>query len=179
MNYANIVWASTYKSKLEELYCHQKHAARIINFKDRFTHAQPVLDDMKPLNIVHINLFHIICFMFKCKKKIPPPIFHSLFTPKSENKYNIRSRGELTELLHRKKLPSLTLTIVVHIYEINSFMIISYAKFTAIIPQENQEIHIDVSWYRTIFLIFLILINPLSPHVSLFNSPKISLFRWV
>ena len=89
LNYANIAWASTYKSKLEGLYRRQKHAARIINFKDRFTHTQPLLHNMKSLNIFQINLFHIIFFIFKCKKKIAPPIFHDLFTPKPENKYNI------------------------------------------------------------------------------------------
>ena len=41
--------------------------------------------------------------MFKCKKKIAPPIFHNLFTPIPENKYNIRSRGKLTEPFYRKK----------------------------------------------------------------------------
>ena len=55
MNYANITWARPYKSKLEGLYCHQKHAAHIINFKDKFTHAQPLLHDMKSLNIFQIN----------------------------------------------------------------------------------------------------------------------------
>ena len=103
LNYANIAWASTYKSKLEGLYRHQKHAARIINFKDRFTDAQPLLHNMKALNIFQINLFHIIFFMFKCKKKIAPPIFHNLFTPIPENEYNIRSRGKLTEPFYRKK----------------------------------------------------------------------------
>ena len=98
LNYANIAWASTYKSNLEGIYCYQKHAARIINFKDKFTHAQPLFQDKKAWNIFQINLFHIIYFMFKCKEKIVPPIFHSLFTPKPEKKYNkFQSRGKLTE----------------------------------------------------------------------------------
>ena len=80
---------STYKSKSEGLNCHQKHAPRIINFKDRFTHDQPLLYDMKALNNFQINLFHIIFFMFKCKKKIALPILHNLFMPKPEYKYNI------------------------------------------------------------------------------------------
>ena len=42
--------------------------------------------------------------MFKCKMKIAPPIFHSLFTPKPENKYNSRSKGKLKEPFYRKKL---------------------------------------------------------------------------
>ena len=41
--------------------------------------------------------------MFKCKEKIAPPIFHSLFTLKPENKYNIRSRVKLAESFYRKK----------------------------------------------------------------------------
>ena len=55
LNYANIAWASTYKIKLEGLYQHQKHAAHMINFKDRFTHVQPLLHSMKTLNIFQIN----------------------------------------------------------------------------------------------------------------------------
>ena len=58
---------------------------------------------MKTLDIFQTNLFHIIFFMFKCKKKIAPPIFHNLFTPKPENKYNIRSRGKLAKPFYRKK----------------------------------------------------------------------------
>ena len=124
LNYENIAWASTNKSKSEGLYRHQKHVARIINFKDRFTHAQPLLHNMKALNIFQINLFHIIFFMFKCKKKIAPPIFHNLFTPIPENKHNIRSKGKLTMPFCRKNVANLTLTIVVHIYGMNSLMII-------------------------------------------------------
>ena len=48
LNSANITWASACKSKLEGLYHHQKYAARIISFKDRFTPAQLLLHDMKP-----------------------------------------------------------------------------------------------------------------------------------
>ena len=76
LNYANIIWASTYKSKFEGLYCHQIHAIQTINLKNKFTHVQPLRHDMKALSIFQINSFHIICFMFKCKGKIAPPIFH-------------------------------------------------------------------------------------------------------
>ena len=41
--------------------------------------------------------------MFKCKKNIAPPIFHNLFTPKLENKYNIQSRGRLTKPFYETK----------------------------------------------------------------------------
>ena len=41
--------------------------------------------------------------MFKCKKKIAPPIFHNLVTPIPENKYNIRSKAKLAKPFYRKK----------------------------------------------------------------------------
>ena len=41
--------------------------------------------------------------MFKYKDKIAPPIFHGLFTPKPENKHNIRSKGKLTRPFYRKR----------------------------------------------------------------------------
>ena len=58
---------------------------------------------MKPLSIFQINLFHAIFFMFKCKEKIAAPIFLNLFTPKPENKCNIRLRRKLTEPFYSKK----------------------------------------------------------------------------
>ena len=46
VNYANIVWAITSKSKLERLYRCQKHTDRVIYHKDRSTHASPILNDL-------------------------------------------------------------------------------------------------------------------------------------
>ena len=53
-----------YRRTSEGLYHHQKHAARIINFKDRFTHAQPLLHEMKSPDhlsnkFISHNLFHV------------------------------------------------------------------------------------------------------------------------
>ena len=138
LNYANIAWSSPYKNKLEGLYRHQKHAALIINFEDRFIYAQPPLHDMKSQNIFQINLFLIIYFMFKCKKKIACPIFHSLFLPKPENKCNIRSRGKLTEPFYGKKnVPSSNWLSWSTFMEWTRSWEFSFTKFTAIIPQEN------------------------------------------
>ena len=44
LNYTSIAWASTNKSKLQTLYRHQKHAARIISFKDKLTSANHYLN---------------------------------------------------------------------------------------------------------------------------------------
>ena len=61
-NYANIAWARTSKSKLERLYRCQKHAARVIYHKNRYTHASPLLNDMKALNFILVKYFQYSVF---------------------------------------------------------------------------------------------------------------------
>ena len=65
VNYANIAWVSTSKSKPERLYRCQKHAVRVIYHKDRYTRASPLLNDMKALNVFKLNIFNILCFVYK------------------------------------------------------------------------------------------------------------------
>ena len=79
LNYGNIAWGSTCKTNLISLYRSQKHAIRVINFKNRYTHTKPLFEEMKILNIYQINVFKVICFMFKCKLKLSPPIFHNIY----------------------------------------------------------------------------------------------------
>ena len=93
VNYANIAWTSTSKSKLERLYRCQKHAAHVIYHKDRYTHASPLLNDMKALNVFQLNIFNILCFMYKCKQNLNPPLFRNIFTHKQ--KPNMRSEMKI------------------------------------------------------------------------------------
>ena len=51
LNYTNIAWASTNKSKLQAFHRHQKHAARIINFKGKFTSAKPLLEKINAMAV--------------------------------------------------------------------------------------------------------------------------------
>ena len=97
INYANIAWGSTNKSKLEPLYRQQKHVARLINFKDRFTHAKPLLIELKVLNIYELNIFNVICFMFKCKNNISPVPFHNLYNKKEKTKYILRNDNNICQ----------------------------------------------------------------------------------
>ena len=43
LNYANIAWASTYKTKLETIHFYQKHAVRIVFNEDKLTQFRPLL----------------------------------------------------------------------------------------------------------------------------------------
>ena len=68
VNYANITWASTSKSKLERLYRCQKHAVRVIYHKDRYTQASPLLNDMKALNVFKLNIFKFFVLCINVSK---------------------------------------------------------------------------------------------------------------
>ena len=50
-----------------------------------------------------MNVLNILCFMFKCKIKACPHVFHSLYTLNPPNKYNTRSAEILVEPLCRTK----------------------------------------------------------------------------
>ena len=97
VNYANIAWASTSKSKLKRLYRCQKHAAQVIYYKDRHTHASPLLNDMKDLNVFQLNIFNILCFMYKCEQNLNPPVFRNIFTHRTNTKYALRNENSIQE----------------------------------------------------------------------------------
>ena len=51
LNYANIAWGSTQKTKLPTLYRQQKHTIRLLSFKDQFTHSRPFFKEIGALNM--------------------------------------------------------------------------------------------------------------------------------
>ena len=80
INYANITWASTFKTKLQGILKKQKHAVRITFHVNRFDHSRPLLKEMKALNVYQINLIQILKFMRKTKYGINPRIFLPKFS---------------------------------------------------------------------------------------------------
>ena len=57
LNYTNVAWVSANKGKLQGLYPHQKHAAKIINFKDKFTPAKLILEQVIPMAVYEMSIF--------------------------------------------------------------------------------------------------------------------------
>lgn len=104
LNYVNMAWASTYKTKLASLYRYQTHAVRVINFKDRFTHAKPLLESINALTVYEINIFQILCLMNKCQNQAAPSAFNDLFVLKPQSSYSLPSNNVLLEPFSRTKL---------------------------------------------------------------------------
>ena len=112
LNYASSARASTYQTKLKTIYCHQKHAARIVFNQEKLTNSRPLLWSLNALNVYqinsyqHLNLIHkvsnnvapLIFNMFKKPShKCPPNFSHNNFSLQkcslSSTKYSISFRG--------------------------------------------------------------------------------------
>ena len=103
LTYGNIAWCSTNKTKLIPLYRNQKHAVRVITYKDQFSHSKQIFKELEIFNIFEINALQVLCFTFKCKLKTAPQVFHKLYTLKPMNKYTMRSNGALIEPVCKSK----------------------------------------------------------------------------
>ena len=107
LNYANLAWGSTQKTKLSALYRQQKHSIRLLSFKDQFTHSRTLFKEIGALNIYEINIFNILCLMFKCKNRACPKAFENLFTLKPKNKYQLKRSCTLLEPFCKSKFSQL------------------------------------------------------------------------
>ena len=75
LNYANIAWASTQKTKLKIINIKQKHAIRIIFNEDRLCHSQPLFKTLNALNVCQLNIYQNLNFMHRLKINNIPKIF--------------------------------------------------------------------------------------------------------
>ena len=97
INFANIAWASTNKTKLKKLFGKQKQAASIIFNQDRFTHAHPLLKTLNAVNVYQINLLQVLLFMSKIKTKSFPRIFLHQFQTMNQKYATRYSRNNFKE----------------------------------------------------------------------------------
>ena len=93
LTYANIGWASNFETKLSKLFSLQKHACRIILYKNKMHHAKPLMKKLNMLSIHDINIYQHLVFMYKYKSNSLPQIFSEYFSLVSNERYNLRSQN--------------------------------------------------------------------------------------
>lgn len=79
ISYCNIVWASTYKTNLNNLLLMQKQFRRLGSNTDRYAHALPLFRNLEILNIYGVNKLQICLFVFKHKNNMLPDMFKHFF----------------------------------------------------------------------------------------------------
>ena len=86
LNYANIAWGSTYRTKLKTIYFYQKHAVRIVFNEGKLTQPRSLLRALHALNVYQVNLYQHLNFMCRLNTNQMPSIFNDLIK-KPEHKY--------------------------------------------------------------------------------------------
>ena len=79
LNYADMPWASTHKSKLKKVQSKQRHALRRILNQSKTSPSKPIFLDLNILNVWQINIFQYVQFMDKIKNKSTSHNFLKIF----------------------------------------------------------------------------------------------------
>ena len=96
LNYCNIIWASTYKTKMHKIHVLQKKAMRIIARAESRASSIPIFYSLKKLTIYDINKMHIANFMYLLQNNLLPSVVQNTFAvDKPSHDYNTRSRERL------------------------------------------------------------------------------------
>ena len=69
LNYANLAWSSTYRTKLKKLRSQQKLAIRIVYNKTKFEHTRELFKSVNVLNLYKFNILYIVVFTHRFYKK--------------------------------------------------------------------------------------------------------------
>lgn len=77
--YCNLVWASTYNSRLLRLITLQKRAIRIIAGVPYGSHTKQLFLDLNLLNVPQIRTYQIGEFMFRYDRGLLPPAYNDFF----------------------------------------------------------------------------------------------------
>lgn len=77
--YCNVVWGSTYPTRIQSLFLLQKRAVRYICNEDYLQHTAPLFLNLNVLNIYDINRYYVSIFMFNWLKGSTPASFKNYF----------------------------------------------------------------------------------------------------
>jgi len=84
LTYCNLIWASTYESRLHKLVILQKRAVRIIAGIRKWEHTGPSFSEFKLLKIHQIKDLQIGEFFFRLEHGLLPPVFKDFLSHASD-----------------------------------------------------------------------------------------------
>ena len=96
MTYCNILWASTYETKINGIYKIQKKIIRIMTFSKYRQESRPLFQSLGFLNIYELNFYLIAIFVHSYLHGNLPSVFKDYFsTNDTIHTYNTRSSRKL------------------------------------------------------------------------------------
>ena len=94
LSYCNVVWANTYKSKLQPIFILQKRIVRICSFSSRLAHTSELFIQLNILTIFQLNSYFMAILLFKHKLNLLHSSLSSMFAVNSSiHPYNTRNRN--------------------------------------------------------------------------------------
>ena len=161
INYGNIAWAVTSKTKLKKISTDQKKADRAIFFADCHAHPKPLILEMNARNAYQINMYQNLILLYKTHIGTTPLIFFNKFSKindnyltssKNSSNYSIpKLKMKLTNFTISRRVPILWNTVLdatlkeieslllfkvkikeMHLYVITSFRSFNNFKFNVI-----------------------------------------------
>ena len=110
LNYDNIAWASTTKSKLRKIASEQRQAVNAIpkNDNQEISNSRKFMEENGILNVYKPNLYQVLNFMFRVHNETIPKSFQTKFQY-IEHKYETR-KAKIT-LLFQKEIHELTVLL--------------------------------------------------------------------
>jgi ribonuclease P/MRP protein subunit RPP40 len=92
LTFCNMIWASTYDSRLKKLVILQKRAIRIISGVSYCSHTGPIFLKLKLLKFHQIRHFQIAVFMYKFNHSLLPPWYDHYYKIGTDyHSYNTRA----------------------------------------------------------------------------------------
>ena len=96
ISYCNLAWASTYPTRIKQIFILQKRVIRIISQTDYLAHTTPLFQKLNLLNIYSLNSFQAACFVHDCLNNRLPACFNNFFLiNKNLHNYNTRISNNL------------------------------------------------------------------------------------
>ena len=102
LNYGNIAWASTTKSKLRTIASEQRQAVNAIpkNDNQEITNSRKFMEENGILNVYKLNLYQVLNFMFRVHNETIPKCFQTKFQY-IKHKYETRQSKDNFIILKR------------------------------------------------------------------------------
>ena len=96
LTYCNIIWTSTYPTRLKPLFRVQKKIVRIMTFAKYNKESRPLFLQLKLLNIYQLNTYFTALFMYSYFNNNLPNYFTNYFTLNKEmHGHNTRSASNI------------------------------------------------------------------------------------
>ncbi|KAJ8027459.1 hypothetical protein HOLleu_32608 [Holothuria leucospilota] len=79
LSYCNVVWGSTFPTRIQPLFVLQKRCMRLITNKHRLYHSNPLFVKLRTLSIYNLNRYYTNIFMYNWLHDNCPLIFKDYF----------------------------------------------------------------------------------------------------